>query len=265
MTTKDVITIVLSGLALTVSVVATVYTARRQRREDERQFRERITDITSALINSTAKVAEMDGTPADQREADFDYMRGTEVQRMAALARQADYLITEERMSLLTDVDFLTMAQAFTTVGDTAQAALYWKHACDSAQRPFYRSINKRLYASYLFGLGSEEEGRAQYESAIGDVAEASPEGDQLYVGIGWIYQDWMLSEARRGFLGQSAAVKQKAQESYEKIADQQLRDGWLAHLEQAAQFLKAPAQAAPPAAGLAPTPRPGGPGIDPP
>jgi tetratricopeptide (TPR) repeat protein len=247
--TKDVITIVLSALALTVSVIATVYNAWRQRREGERQFRERITDITGALIDATAKVAEMDGTPVDQRAPDFDYSRGTELQRMAALARQADYLITDDTVSLLTDVDFLTMAQAFGAVGDTAQAALYWTRACDSAQRPFYRAINRRLYAAYLFTLGRPDEGRALYKSAISDLRDAAPQADdQLYSGIGWIYEDWMLSEARRGFSDQAREVKRRAQETYGKIADPQLREWSVAHLERTGQWLTVAPEAATPA-----------------
>jgi hypothetical protein len=261
MSTKDVITIVLSGLALAVSLIATVYNAWRQRREGERQFRERITDITAALIDSNAKVAEMDSTPVDQRGPDFDYLRGTEVQRMAALARQADYLITDETSRLLTDVDHLTMAQAFGTVGDTVQAALYWSRACDTAQRVFYRVINKRLYASYLFSLGRPDDGRAQYESAIDDLS-ASPEGDdQKHSEIGWIYEDWMLSEGRFGFSGQAREVEQKARESYGKIANQQMREWRLAHLTQAGGSLAAPQAATPAVGSLTPMSHPPEPG----
>jgi hypothetical protein len=133
-TTNEIITLVLSGLALAVSVASTLYSAWRERTAADRQFRQRITEITDALINSVAKITEMDVMQSDQRSSNHEYLRGTEVQRTASRARQADYLITDQTARLLTDVDYLTIAQAFEVVGDTIQAERYWVRTIEASK-----------------------------------------------------------------------------------------------------------------------------------
>ena len=230
MSAKDVITLVLSGLALAVSVIATAYGVWRQRRESDRQFLERITDITSALIDARAKVREIDSAPADQKGPEVDYVRGNQVQRMIVLARQADYMVTDKTMRLLSDVNYLAMAQAFAVLGDTAQAERYWALACATPTRAAYQALNRRMYGDYLFNQGRPDEGRAQYESAIGDLS-ASPEGRD-YSQIGLVYENWMVSEARSGFADQARAVEQKAKESYGRIPNERQREWALTRLE---------------------------------
>lgn len=249
-TTKDIITLGISVLALTLSVVSTIYSAWRQRREAERQFRQRITDITDTLINSVAKVTLMDYLPSDQRSSNHEYVRGTEIQRIAARVRQADYLITDDTARLLTDVDYLAIAQAFGLVGDSVQAERYWALTLEFSQRPFYSATNRRLYGFYLFSQGRPDDGRGQYERAIRDVTESQEtRDDQKCVEVGWIYEDWMQSEARFQFPDRAQAMRDRAKAAYQKIGDEAQRQWRLANLERTLQLYsgQAPPEASAP------------------
>jgi hypothetical protein len=68
---KDIITLTLSGLALIVSLASAVYSARRMKTEGERQFRERITEIALALIDSGLKIGRLDGVPTEYRNPEY--------------------------------------------------------------------------------------------------------------------------------------------------------------------------------------------------
>lgn len=128
MTTQDYITSGISALALIVSAAGTTYALRRQKRDAHEQFRARMTEITSALINSMAIIHTAGQEPASAgRDAGVDV--SSEVQRAAVYARQMDFLLTSDTEHLMTDVDYLTLAQAFASVGtDLGRLNLGWIH-----------------------------------------------------------------------------------------------------------------------------------------
>lgn len=241
MSSKDVITLTLSGLALIVSLTSAIYSARKQKTEGERQFRERITEIALALIDSGLKIGRLDGVPADYRDPAYWYERGTEIQRTAALVRQADKLITAETEELLTDVDYLTIAQAFATVGDNRHAECYYALTLKASQDPFYATTNKRAYAWYLFTIRRSGEGRRQYRSAIEDAKASWVDPEQRSIQVGWIYEEWMQTEARFHFEDRARELRENAREAYASISDIGERSGYLATLERTFELLSAP------------------------
>jgi hypothetical protein len=157
------------------------------------------------------------------------------------LVRQADKLITDETAKLLTDVDYLTVAQAFAAVGDHRHAERYYGFALAATQDTFYRATNKRMYAWYLFTIRRPDEGRNQYKSAIEDTIRSYADLEQRSIQVGWIYEEWMQTEARFHFEDRARMLRGKAQEAYATISDTGERDGYLTSLDRSFELFSAP------------------------
>jgi hypothetical protein len=232
--TKDILTLVLSGLALVISLISAWFSAKRQKIDSERQFRGRLTDIGVAMIDSVLKIQKLDAIPYTDRSADHLHERGIELQRTVALARQADRLITKDAEKLLTDVDYLTLAQAFAMDGDTFLADRYWARTLRASQRPLHSATNKSNYAWYLFSTNRPDDARSQYESAVIDLTNSiESEGDWKYLQIGWFYEGWMRMEAQFGFADDASVVRERARDAYAQIVDERERTSRISSLDE--------------------------------
>jgi len=259
LSTRDIVTLVLSSLALIVSFVSAWYSAKRQQASADREFRGRLTDVALKLIDSTLKIRKLDGIANRDRSADELNERGIELQRLAALARQADRLITKDTEKLATDVDYLTLAQAFSMDGDTLLAEHYWERTLSASQRPFDLATNKTNYAWYLFTTNRPTDARRQYEGAINDsVTSRKRQEDSRYVDVGWFYEGWMRMEVQFGFFDEAATVREKARETYARIGSEPDRSWRIAQLDESFARLVAGSASAVsgPAPDAAPMPR---------
>lgn len=227
---NDLATLIISGLALVTSVIAALFTLRLQRFDSQRSTREHLHKIVSDLITLYSENLVLWMTPAEQRDGLYYGRSSTITHRAVALTRQAVYLIKQEP-DLVTDVEYGTVAQGLSLAGDYPLAKEHWRKAIDRSPSEFYRILNTRAYAGFLFGQGEHEAGRASYQQALNLVRN----GDDFekYTN-GYTYQHWMGSEAQERFSEEAEKYYRMARRTFELIASPTLRFNSLAGLESA-------------------------------
>jgi tetratricopeptide (TPR) repeat protein len=89
-------------------------------------------------------------------------------------------------------VEYSLVAQALDIVGDIPEADRYWQDAVGASPSDYYRIVNKRGYADFLFRQGRHQAGRKQYEEAASILDNDS---DFNKWTNGYTYQMWFNSE----------------------------------------------------------------------
>lgn len=192
MTPKDYITIAISSLALLVSLTSALIAIRRQRQQMRTTLRDQLSDIAQELIKTMAENSVLQSEPVDRRDSQFFAKSSSFSLKLSSLARQANALMEQDR-TLAFDVEHSVLAQALDVVGDSPAADQNWQAAVQASPSPYYRIINKRGYADFLFRQGRHEAGRNEYEEALSLWENSS---DFKKATNGYTYQMWFVSEA---------------------------------------------------------------------
>ncbi len=186
----NLVTVVLSVFALGVSVSALVVSTRLKQFELRRSIRNQLNVVVAEMLASAAR--EVSFLPPGEAPTPEQIARSSiAAQRHSALARQAYYL-AEEESSLVTDVEWVTMAQGFWTAGDLLKAESCWSRGIDAAPDPYYRVVNSRGLADFLFMVGRQEEGRERYQEALRVFPDTTDSNKTINAGT---LEAWVLSE----------------------------------------------------------------------
>ncbi len=111
--------LILSSVALIVSVISAIFSFRLQKTDSRRSTREQLNGIIRDLIKLNAENNSLWFVPEEQRDQIHYQKQSSMAQTAASLSRQAVYL-AEQEPALVTDVEFMTIAQGLTLVGDQA-------------------------------------------------------------------------------------------------------------------------------------------------
>lgn len=218
MSSNDTLTLILSCLALLVSVISAVISYRQARTESRDQLNTLIQEIVR--------------TQSERH----DSMTMTKI---AFLARQAAAII-EEEPAILTDVDYSVTANAFAFLGDSPRAHDYWQKSVTHSPTEFYRVVNQRGFASFLLWQGKHEQGRKLYQEALGVFDSVSD--SNKYIN-GFTYQMWFNSEAWSFSLAsaKAQACYNEAKNLFGSISSPHMRGKALQDLEMARNFHLSP------------------------
>ena len=163
---KDIFTITLSSVALILSLVSTALTLKLKKYEMQRTARSQINSVISELISTIAENRRFFYISHDKRDSDYYQSLSMIYQKNNSLARQVLYLVKQEP-DLVTDIEYAITAQALTVSGDNISAEFFWKKSIEKPPSKFYKAINKRGYADFLFITGNHELGRREYGEAL--------------------------------------------------------------------------------------------------
>ena len=122
---------------------------------------------------------------------------------------------------MVTDVDYVAIAQGLTLVGDNVLADTYMQNAISKSPSNFYRIINLRGYADFLFRQGRHEFAREKYQEAV---KIFDNDTDFNKATNGYTYQMWMNSEFYSGFSSESESHYQRALGIYNSISNQMIK-----------------------------------------
>jgi type II secretory pathway pseudopilin PulG len=231
METKDYITVAISLLALLFSIIASTLSLRNKKHDDERNLR-------SLLNDSIDKIRSIRTEQAKYRSEHFsnpqtEAVAGLFNHQINSFTRLAVY-ITDQIPSLVTDIEYATIADAFGWTGDQQKARQYWDKAIYNSKDSYYEIINRRDYANFLFTYGSIGEGRDQYKRAL----ELSPINDDTSKYMtGYTYRMWGVNERGAGNEMTSKEYFDKVAEAYGTIALNGFRTFALNDLELARKF----------------------------
>lgn len=186
---REVVTIVVSCLALVLSVTAFVVSTRLRTAEIHRSFKTLIHGIVLQIIETTDELqkASMEGGASAQQIHRTSSLR----HRLSALARQGKYLL-DDKPYLVGEVECATIAGAFALIGEYLPAEELWSRAVELSSSSYMESINRRGFADFLFSVGLVARGRREFERAIGCV---DADTDFAKLARGYTYHMWMVSE----------------------------------------------------------------------
>ncbi|HEX8456474.1 MAG TPA: hypothetical protein VF656_04055 [Pyrinomonadaceae bacterium] len=227
---KDVVTLIISSTALILSLISTVLTLRSKKYEVQRTIRDQVTELIGELIaieTERRKLAFDAG--ANKDELYFQTMSILN-QKTSSLVRQAVYLINQEPL-LITDIEYGTVAQSLTSAGDLPLADEYWRRAINASPSDYYKVLNRRGYAHFLFTQGRYEAGRKQFQEAV-TVLDDTTDFNKLTNG--YTYQGWMVSEAGVRQYDEAKRWYERSKATYESIANPAMKKDPLVSLEQA-------------------------------
>ena len=166
MTTNEFLTLLLSGLALAVSLLTFLIGQAQEKKQMRASVREQLSRVVQDIIAAQGDYAMLDAEPPERRDAGYDARIGSANHRLASLSRQATELTKlEENVGF--DVEYIAIANALGTAGDLPAARSNFEQAIRLAPTPYYKAINLRMFAYFLFTHDHFDEARKIFEEAV--------------------------------------------------------------------------------------------------
>jgi hypothetical protein len=231
-------TLLLSVVALVISVVASILGALRKGADDRRQIRGTFNDLLSQIstIKTSLDIALAEGYTATDLPI-FNARVGALQKQIAALVSRAAEMHNEAKLRL-SAAELTIMAEAM-ALKSTTLAEAYWRRAIAAAAEPGDRFAMAIGYGDLLYNLSRNEEAAAQFDA----VRARLPSTD--FDSLGRAYYAQANFEARAGLIEEARRSYDAARRAYEQIANASLRTFRLRDLTQAMEKtlgVKAPA-----------------------
>ena len=191
MDTKDIITVSLSVLAFLLSGSATIISLIRSKYEKQRAIKKEITETLGRIVSTALDSAKIYRETAQSDPNYFQAVSGILNQQNTFLLNQATYL-AEQVPTLMTAVEYNTIASATASAGDLIAADRYYRKAIDAAPNGYFRALAMRSYACFLFSQQRFDAARGLFRKAIALVAGT---GDFVHFTNGFSYQMWAWNE----------------------------------------------------------------------
>jgi len=220
-----------SAISLGVSLVS----LRQKKYEIQRTLREQLTKVIGDVNAVFEKWDKLQSENANRlSEPDVVRSRAFLNGQKRSLARQAAYLIDQlmkQSTTLVSDIEYVTVADAFKQVGDHPQADAYYKKAIEASQGTYYKAMNVRAYGGALFSQGRFQEGRVKYEESI---KLLPPNSDVNRWTVGETHQRWAVAEFEASFLKKAIEHFESARGVFEKIENLRQKKQAVAMLKKA-------------------------------
>jgi tetratricopeptide (TPR) repeat protein len=220
-------TLLLSVIALVISVVASILGALRKNADDRRQMRGTFNDLLSQIstLKTSLDIARAEGYTVTDVPL-YNARLGALTKQIAALAARADEMHSAARLAL-SPAELAIMAEAMTLKSATL-AESYWRRAVAAAVEPSDRFDMTIGYADLLYSVGRTAEAASQFDAVRASLAASD------FDAIGRAYYAQANFEARAGLIAEARRSYDAARRAYEKIPNASLHSFRLRDLEQA-------------------------------
>jgi tetratricopeptide (TPR) repeat protein len=130
---------------------------------------------------------------------------------------------------LLTDIDCLVIAHAFTTAGDYVRAEKFYKWAVERSPNSVIRLNTLRALARFWFQRGNAAKGRKFYEEGL---QLELPDIDGVRQHVADTYFLWARVERDAGFDTESLRIQRLAKDAARRIGQKNMREEMLEMIE---------------------------------
>jgi hypothetical protein len=151
METKDYILIIISGSALTLSLISLIVTLVQKNKETKRTIRKTLSDTLESISKIGIETTKLKSTKGLDFNSDstIQLRRNYNSQRRILIAH-ADFLINRYD-KIATEIDCNILAGSYSIIGDQEKAEYFWQKTVDkSISRPI-KLMNLRSYGIFLF------------------------------------------------------------------------------------------------------------------
>jgi tetratricopeptide (TPR) repeat protein len=198
---KDIITVSLSVLAFLLSGSATIISLIRSKYEKQRAIKKEITETLGRIVSTALDSAKIYRETAQSDPNYFQAVSSILNQQNTFLLNQATYL-AEQVPTLMTAVEYNTIASATASAGDLIAADRYYRKAVDASPNAYFRALAMRSYANFLFSQHRFDEARILFTRSVGLVTGT---GDFVHFTNGFTYQMWGWNELNQAHSQQHA------------------------------------------------------------
>jgi tetratricopeptide (TPR) repeat protein len=221
---KDLATLLVSGAAFLLSVVATWFTWRNQGEERARNLRQELTVVMNKLVDADVKSLEANlpsKTPAER------VISITELNQLRfLLAGQASFLMESMGLEKVTAAECNQLAQSFAQVSNAPKADRYFKLSIEkSDDDQFTHAVANRAYASFLFFQNDVDGGRDHFQTALNLLT--TDEDYELETRAETL-RNWAICEFQIGNVTRAQELREKAVRAGQAIKNQLRKSGVL-------------------------------------
>jgi hypothetical protein len=163
---KDILTLGMSAVAFVFSVMSFGFTFHQRDVENRRATRKSLTDIISELSKVRIAYSQLElDHPNSSDERVISFRRSYYDQRRY-LANHGEFL-AQEIPHLVTDVDAVILASAFSSIDDYERAERFYMLSIEKSPNNLIRMNNTRTFAVFWFRRGNAARGRVLFEQAL--------------------------------------------------------------------------------------------------
>ncbi|MGI9045252.1 MAG: hypothetical protein ACR2FI_00360 [Burkholderiales bacterium] len=181
------------------------------------------------MIKLNASSQLLSQVPQEFRNRVYYHETHTNAHVAALLTRQAIYGV-EQEPTLVTDVEYATIAQNLWISNNQLLAEDFWKRAIRASPNEYFKSLNIRGYADFLFQVERQELGRKHYQQAL-DLLDNDTDFNKY--SNAYTHQLWMSSEASNGFNEKADIHYGYAKQLFESVSHPRRKQEGLTGLEQ--------------------------------
>ena len=229
---KDVLSLMVSGAALFLSLFATWRATRTKVYEDRRLAR---TQLTETMARFSANDLENAKLFREYGQKDPIYYQNASSILNASnvqMIQQARFWMAAVP-DLVTPADYATLAWACNNAWALLTAEEMQKKAIESSPQGHQRAMMLRSYAVMMFNRGRYQEGRDAFGKATTCITSTD---DAAHFTNGLTHQIWGSQEMNAGRADLAHGQFGEAQAEFERIDSRHLRDNALASLQAARQ-----------------------------
>lgn len=199
----------ISIVAILVSVATAYLSLRLKKKEEERTKRTMLTDTATKILAARMESLTRPTHLLEQINA-----------QIIQLASLAVYLTTRIP-HLVTDMDYVIIADAFGTTQDLGKARDFFQLAIKTSTVDSRQLTNRRSYAKFCFVYGDVGTGRVEYQKALDKVP---PNDDLLRHAYGYTHRMWGISEFQAGYPNEALKHVDMAEEVFSNISNEIVR-----------------------------------------
>src|SRR5438105_5784874 len=191
---KDVVSIVISAIAVLIALSTFLVNSFRKTSDDRHALRGSLNDVISKIFSVRIEQVKYIQDHPNWAQSELTLsVNNVLTAQLRSYARLADYIIPKIK-GLVSDIELATVAETLAATGEQIDADAYWHAAIASAKSESQQIQYRRSYAAFLFGIGQLASGREEYQTALGlfrdndDISKAQN---------GATYKFWGLCELR--------------------------------------------------------------------
>jgi tetratricopeptide (TPR) repeat protein len=227
METRDIITAIIAiiaGLAFIFSIVNFFLTYRQRATENRHNTRKALTDVVAELTKVSIAYNQLELEYPQSAQVTIVNLRRNYSNQRRYLANHGEFLATQIP-ELTSDIDCITIAQAFDATGDFIRAQKFFELALDKSPTAALRMWNLRGIARFWFDQGNAQRGRQAYEEAL---QLNVPDTDSMRYNKADTYLLWSRIEDEHGYVDEAKRIRALGQQAANRIGNSQMRQRML-------------------------------------
>lgn len=218
---KDIVTVILSVVAVVISLASLLISLKQKERENTRLLRTQLSDTLNQISALGVAFAKLKLEAKGVLTNDIIDVRRNYTTQRTSLLNYAEFL-TKENPQFGNDITYSILATNWNYVSNFNKASENWELAIQASEDLVIKHTNLRGFANFLFFQGNMVAGRGKYSEAL---ALRLPDTDNVKRIIADTYLMWARIEMEFGFNDEYPKLLTLANHSCDRISNIRMRN----------------------------------------